>query len=81
VSAGYNQVIGGEAPGVLAQFAAATMVDPFETTQPLDKRMWEASVGVEIADGSGFSVRAGYQGQFGDKAESHWVGVRVAKVF
>ena len=81
VSAGYNQVIGGDAPGVLAQFAAATMVDPFETTQPLDKRMWEASVGVEIADGSGFSVRAGYQGQFGDKAESHWVGVRVAKVF
>jgi len=74
-------VIGGEKPGVLTQFAAAAMADPFETTQPLDQRMWEAEAGVEISDGSGFSVRFGYVGQFGEKAESHTVGVRIAKTF
>lgn len=74
-------MIGGEKPGVLAQFVAATMTDPFETTHPLDEQMWEARAGVEITDGSGFSVRLGYVGQFGEKAESHSVGVRVARTF
>ncbi|MFN3353059.1 MAG: hypothetical protein ACK4Z5_05575, partial [Brevundimonas sp.] len=79
---GFNQVIGGHKPGVLATFeAAGSLADPFATVQPLDEQAWEGEFGVEIVSQEGLSARIGYLGQWGEKVETHQVGVRLAVPF